>query len=224
MVGSPKRDTPGSKGILDHSRLGQIWNSLALEHRYTSHHYPYLLRLMEKFDISYRLEDGNHSLVAQLVPAQRPVLPWDTATPPSGDVRTLSLSFDLSEAMPGLMSALTVRLNYADAGLRWHSGVFLRHPNAMYASEALIEQSERELRLQVRAPSPDMFFTCSATRLNTSSLGVGRDETTSSSSSARRQRYAPVGFGSTACSKPANAVCRRPGAVSASPNTTSRRY
>ena len=37
---------------------------------------------MEKFDISYRLEgDETRSLVAQLVPLQRPVLPWQPGRP-----------------------------------------------------------------------------------------------------------------------------------------------
>ena len=60
--------------------------------------------------------------------------------------------------MTGLISALTVRLSYADAGLRWRTGVFLRHPNPVYASEALIELAGAELWVEVRAPSPDFFL------------------------------------------------------------------
>jgi hypothetical protein len=41
----------------------------------------------------------------------------------------------------------------------WSATVFLRHPTAAYASEALIElQQDGRLILQVRAPSPDLFF------------------------------------------------------------------
>ena len=54
---------------------------------YDPRYHPYFLRLMEKFDISYRIEgDETHSLVAQLVPLQRPSLPWQQAQrAPSGN-------------------------------------------------------------------------------------------------------------------------------------------
>jgi hypothetical protein len=35
---------------------------------------------MEKFDISYRIQDEEKSLVAQLVSFQRPELPWEAAS------------------------------------------------------------------------------------------------------------------------------------------------
>ena len=48
-------DEPTRKtgGILDHTRLRA---HLAELHGYPARHHPYFLRLMEKFDISYRLE------------------------------------------------------------------------------------------------------------------------------------------------------------------------
>lgn len=74
-------------------------------------------------------------------------------------MRRLTLICALSEAAPGLIPALTVRLGNANAGLRWREGVFLRHPNPSYASEAIVELvTERELLIEVRAPSPDYFL------------------------------------------------------------------
>ena len=67
--------TRDARGILDHARLSLIWRSRPGEPPYKRHHYPYFLRLMEKFDISYRLEDGRHSLIAQLVPPRSPNFP-----------------------------------------------------------------------------------------------------------------------------------------------------
>ena len=66
----PTRD---AGGILDHRRLRSIWQDREDGPSYPARYHPYFLRLMEKFEISYRLdEDEAHSLVAQLVPYQRP--------------------------------------------------------------------------------------------------------------------------------------------------------
>jgi internalin A len=159
-IGRVLEDGPARQdgGILDHSRLPLIWRAGEGEPAYKRAHFPYFLQLMEKFDLSYRLEGGRRSLIAELVPAGRPSLPWDRPTPLPEGIHRLVLVFSLAESVPGLVSALTVRLSYADIGLHWRTGVFLRHPNPAYASEALVELSGTELRLEVRAPFPDYFL------------------------------------------------------------------
>ena len=52
--------TRGLGGFLEHARLPEIWK------QYQSEHYPFFLRLMEKFDISYRDSERQASLVGQL--------------------------------------------------------------------------------------------------------------------------------------------------------------
>ena len=150
--------TRQAAGVLDHARLGQIWHDPT--GGYDRRYHPYFLRLMEKFDISYRLEDDEtHSLVAQLVPHQRPALPWQPGTPPPAGIRALALVCRLAEPAPGLIPWLTVRHHRASTGMHWRRGIFLRHPIAAYASEALLElRSSSELAVEVRAPSPDLYF------------------------------------------------------------------
>jgi hypothetical protein len=147
-------------GVLDHVRLAEIWKRRGDGVAYPARYHPYFLRLMEKFDISYRLENNEYrSLVAQLVPHDRPILPWNTKTSPPEGTRRLALVCQLSEPVPGLMAWLTVRHHRASIGKHWRSGVFLRHPIAAYASEALLElRTPDQLSLDVRAPSPDYFF------------------------------------------------------------------
>src|SRR5262249_16576805 len=54
---------------------------------------------------------------------------------------------------------LTVRHHRASTGRHWRTGVFLRHPIAAYASEALLElHTPDQFVVDVRAPSPDLFF------------------------------------------------------------------
>ena len=57
------------------------------------------------------------------------------------------------------MAWLTVRHRRAATALHWRTGVFLRHPNPAYDSEALLElPTLTRLALEVRAPSPDLYF------------------------------------------------------------------
>lgn len=149
-----------SNGILDHARLSEIWYDRSDGMGYDTSYYPYFLRLMEKFDVSYRLEDNEYrSLVAQLVTHERPDVPWNTETPLQNGFRRLALICKLSEPVPGLMAWLTVRHHRDSTGKHWRSGVFLRHPIAAYASEAFLElQTPEQLIIDVRAPSPDLYF------------------------------------------------------------------
>jgi hypothetical protein len=148
--------TRQAAGVLDHARLRQVWYE---DGGYEPRYHRYFIRLMEKFDISYRLEgDETRSLVAQLVPHRRPVLPWQNGTLPAG-IRALTLICRLAEPAPGLISWLTVRHHRASTGMHWRRGVFLRHPIAAYESEALLElHGSTELVLQVRAPPPDLYL------------------------------------------------------------------
>jgi hypothetical protein len=65
----------------------------------------------------------------------------------------------LSESVPGLIPWLTVRHHRDSTDLYWRRGVFLRHWNNAYDSEALLAlHGSTDLVLQVRAPSPDLYF------------------------------------------------------------------
>ena len=77
------------------ARLKAIWQER--NDGYPPRYHPYFLRLMEKFDISYRLDnDETHSLVPQLVPHARPTLPWSHGSPLTlAGIRSLSLTFSL---------------------------------------------------------------------------------------------------------------------------------
>ncbi len=147
------RPTRQAGGVLDHARLKKIWE----DSEYPAEYHPYFLRLMEKFDVCYRLpDDATASLVGQLVPYARPGLPWD-ARPEPRTVRTLALLCEMSEPAPGMVPWLIVRHHRFWTRLHWRTGVFLADPT--YDSEALFELvDDQHLSLEVRAPSPDLFF------------------------------------------------------------------
>ena len=100
-----------------------------------------------------------HSLVPQMVPHQRPALPVGRGGQPAGGVRSLSLTCRMSEPASGLIPWLAARHHKASTGKYWRRGVFLRHPIDAYRSEALLSLvRDDELALEVRAPSPDLYF------------------------------------------------------------------
>jgi hypothetical protein len=154
--------TEDAAGLLDHRRLRELWSGTD---GYDPEYYPYFLRLMEKFDVSYRLdEDPDQSLVTQLVPYQRPRLPWEPGDALPAGMRALSLVCELAEPAPGLIPWLTARHHGASVGKHWRSGVFLHHPIKAYNSQALLElggtgtRKDTELRLDVLAPAPEHYF------------------------------------------------------------------
>ena len=150
--------TRDANGELAHGRLRKIW----LDHnqpdweRYDPAFHPFFLRLMEKFDISYRIPDQEASLVGQLVPYDKPKLPWLADTPLRRGQRELSLISSMDEEPPGIVSWLTVRNHrFSQGRLHWRKGVFLAHQD----QQGLIElQKPTELLISVRGGSPDHFF------------------------------------------------------------------
>jgi internalin A len=90
--------------------------------------------------------------VGQLVPFERPWLPWLDRPIQS---RQLGLFCDLSDEPPGLIAWLTVRNHRFATGHNWRRGLFLE----LGWHQALIEvSSPKQLYLKVRGTSPDHFF------------------------------------------------------------------
>ena len=146
------RPTRDANGVLVHRRLSEIWDTEALGGYATGDH-PYFLRLMEKFDVSYRIPETQQSLVGQLVAYERPEIPWSS----SDRMRSLTLRCQLSEPVDGLIGWLTVRHHRFSVGVHWRRGVFLEHYT--WGSQALLEMTHpRQLDLTVAAPSPGGFF------------------------------------------------------------------
>jgi len=149
-------ETADHGGILEHRRLTSIWSKTPEgEEGYGEEHFPYFLRLMEKFDVSYRLPNGSSSLVAQLVPHTRPVIQWTQRRAGTRSLRTICR---LTDEAPGLISWLTVRNSRFSTGHHWRRGLHIEHK--AYDSQALIQLSSnnRDLQLNVIGPSPDYFF------------------------------------------------------------------
>jgi len=115
---------------------------------------------MENFDVAYRLETGEASLVAQHVPQVRPDLPWLPEEEPKEKMRKLGMVCVMDEAPPGLVPWMIVRthdyaFDYAGHRLHWQKGMFLRNTRH---GEAMLELREREFHFYAEAIWPEYFM------------------------------------------------------------------
>ncbi|MEQ9623859.1 COR domain-containing protein [Coleofasciculus chthonoplastes] len=160
------RTTQNMDGILSDNRLLEVWWNHPADGktRYPSELYPFFLRLMEKYDVSYRLEDGTASIVAQHVPQIRPNLPWLPEEEPANNRRRIATVCVMEESPPGLIPWMIVRTHdyiyqrHEPDGkthrLHWQKGMFLRNKTH---GEAMLELRDRELHLYTEAVWPEYF-------------------------------------------------------------------
>jgi RocCOR-like putative regulator of kinase activity/DAPkinase-like Roc (Ras of Complex) protein len=175
------KQTRDNHGLVSFERLSQLWSDPAREEefRYPLELHPVFLRLMERFDLSYRvagvtgngLPDGSTSLVAQLVPDVRPENDLSRAWPPQvpgGDeqqvqiCRIVETRSGQSATAEGLFYQLIVRLhryslgraNYEES-VHWQRGLVLDDD---FNGRALLEHVGNDVRITVRAPYPERFL------------------------------------------------------------------
>jgi len=156
------RATAEREGILPDGHLTQVWRDHAFEGepRYDPNIYPFFLRLMEKYDVCYRLTDGKASLVAQHVPQVRPELPWLPEQEPPKDQRRIAMVCSMEEDPPGLVPWMIVRTHdYAYPhnahSLHWQKGMFLSHGTH---GTAMLEKRGREFHVYAQAEWPEYFM------------------------------------------------------------------
>jgi len=157
------KDTLEHSGVLQHERLPIIWADLKHSAGSTeSCLFGFLLWLMWKFDIAYRLDDGR-SLVPELIQRNRPDdLPWNPTLPSNERQATIICRIPQTPP-PGLIPVLTAAAHpMRRASLpaseqidpwdrNWRNGFFLDTPRR---GTAFVELVDRELRLTARGTYP----------------------------------------------------------------------
>lgn len=169
--------TRAAHGLVRYDRLGQLWDDPQRneDFRYPPELHPVFLRLMERFDLSYRVaglstndQTNPTSLIAQLVPDLRPETDLQIAWPQNvsaGDIQQVQIcrSVDAhngqSASAEGLFYQLIVRLHKYSLGrinynnsIHWQRGLVLEDE---YKSRALLEHVGNDIRITVRAPYPE---------------------------------------------------------------------
>ncbi|MBD2359214.1 leucine-rich repeat domain-containing protein [Tolypothrix sp. FACHB-123] len=162
-------------GLVEFEHLSQLWSNPPFvgEEGYPKELHPIFLRLMERFDLSYKvvfdpLETSNTSLIAQLVPDTRPdSLPNWGEQPEPGDRQQIQIcrivdsrgQFAVAE---GLFYQLIVRLHKYSLGrtnyehsIHWQRGLMLDND---YNGRALLEYVGTDVKITVRAAYPERFL------------------------------------------------------------------
>jgi len=167
--------TKEANGLIEHRRLGEIWDNPArpARERYPGKLHPIFLKLMERFDLSYQVnmpevEAPPTSLMAQLVPGVRPE-GWEkdwVLKPGDGEhtqvCRILDAQTGRTEEAEGLMYRLIVRLHRYSLGRKdysksrhWKTGLIL---DDGYNGRAFIEDIDGDIYVTVRAAYPERFL------------------------------------------------------------------
>jgi hypothetical protein len=162
-------------GLVEFDHLSQLWSHppFAGETGYPKALHPVFLRLMERFDLSYKVvldptEPSTTSLIAQLVPDNRPEqLPDWGEQPEAGDRQQVQICRIVDDRgqlanAEGLFYQLIVRLHKYSLGranyensVHWQRGLML--DNA-YNGRALLEQIGTDVKITVRAAYPERFL------------------------------------------------------------------
>jgi len=171
--------TRTAHGLVSFARLGHLWDDPKRpQDRYPSAIHSIFLRLMERYDLSYRIaepqkrETGETSLIAQLVPDVRPTEAELKAVwlPDLGRgevqqvqiCRIVDAKTGQSGTAEGLFFQLIVRFHKYSLGradyarsVHWQRGLVLEDD---YGARALLEHVGNDVRISVRSPYPERFL------------------------------------------------------------------
>jgi hypothetical protein len=162
-------------GLVEFEHLSRLWSHppFAGEAGYPKALHAIFLRLMERFDLSYKVvldphEPSTTSLIAQLVPDNRPeTLPNWGKQPEPGDRQQVQICRIVDERgqlanAEGLFYQLIVRLHKYSLGrnnyensVHWQRGLMLDND---YNGRALLEQISTGVKITVRAAYPERFL------------------------------------------------------------------
>jgi hypothetical protein len=161
-------------GLVDFEHLGELWSNPPFpgEDGYPQELHPIFLKLMERFDLSYRVvldpaKPSNTSLIAQLVRDTRPELPNWGQQPEAGDRQQVQICRIVDDrgqlaVAEGLFYQLIVRLHKYSLGrcnyeksIHWQRGLMLDND---YNGRALLEYVNTDVKITVRAAYPERFL------------------------------------------------------------------
>lgn len=154
----------GNVGVFTREEMDSLWHDLESPMR------DHFLRLMERFDLSYRtLEDREISLVVQCLPLDPPKyeIEWDTVRERASTCTEIKMIFRLDSVPAGIPTWFIARQHRFSTHMHWRNGVLFAYPSQTRTACAPDQKHlalirafphERYLELHARGPMPQTFF------------------------------------------------------------------
>jgi len=146
----------GRLGIFTRAHMRRLWGNLEPVMQ------DHFLRLMERFDLSYRtLENKEISLVVERLPLDPPdYAPQWEAIQETEPCREISIKFQLNTIPAGIPTWFIARSHRFTTHTHWRTGALFadnrEDPRHLALAQAL--PHDRYLQLTVRGPNPQNFF------------------------------------------------------------------
>ena len=138
-------------GIFTRSEMNQLWQDLDPAMR------EYFLRLMERFDLSYRDESREISLVVERLPFEAPNYQpkWDSLKAMDTN-KEITMRFKLNTLPAGIPTWFMARAHRFSTSTHWRNGALFAYEKHL----ALVQANPRDclVQLTVRGPNPQNFF------------------------------------------------------------------
>lgn len=143
-----------AKGVLTSAHMMELWNDVSPTLR------QHFLRLMERFDLSYRtLEDREVSLVVEKLPLDPPAIDVARALRvEAGGAKEIQLHYELSTLPPGIPSWFIARSHRFTRYMHWRHGALLERGDADHQALVRADYQKRTIDLIVRGSYPQEFF------------------------------------------------------------------
>jgi hypothetical protein len=141
-------------GKLNRADVVKVWRS------YDTAMHEWILRLTERFDLTFTIDAQNMSIVPCLLPETEPAYEWpliDEKNPIK--IKECKVVYNFSYIPNGLFNRIQVRLyQYADNAAIWKMGSFLRKNNHIALLQFKRKKATIEVKVQGTKPENIMFL------------------------------------------------------------------
>jgi GTPase SAR1 family protein len=141
-------------GIFTRQEMERLWQDLPSSMR------DHFLRLMERFDLSYRiLENKDISLVVERLPLDPPDYQpkWEEIKA-AGECNEISMKFKLNTIPAGIPTWFIARQHRFTTNTHWRNGVLFAYDEQKHLALVQAFPYDRYIQLTVRGSNPHNFF------------------------------------------------------------------
>jgi Leucine-rich repeat (LRR) protein len=145
-----------ARGMLTLAEMTRLWSSLDRGMR------DHFLSMMDKYEISFRVDGGASgavSLVVERLPWNPPPFEgeWEriAAVPGTQEIR---VRYQLNTMPPGIPTWFIARSHRFTTTTHWRTGALLAHPDGAHKALLRAQPRRNTVELTVRGPNPAAFF------------------------------------------------------------------